>query len=109
MKNKTEVSSITPEELLSRVKTILEKTIQETIKPQPEKFVGVSEVAHFCGESERWVYMKCKENFLPYIKVSKNSSYKFKLSEVAEVYEKYRVESSKTFSYNIDDKGNIIS
>ena len=109
MNNKTEVSGITPEELLSRVKTILEKTIKETIQPKPEEFVGVPEVAKFCNESPRWVYLKCKEKFLPYVKTGKNASLKFKLSEVAEVMEKYRVESSKTINYEIDNKGNIIS
>tara|TARA_R110001592_G_scaffold115560_1_gene316072 strand:- start:412 stop:744 length:333 start_codon:yes stop_codon:yes gene_type:complete len=109
MNNKTEVSGITPEELLSRVKTILEKTIKETIQPKPEEFVGVPEVAKFCNESPRWVYLKCKEKFLRYVKTGKNASLKFKLSEVAEVMEKYRVESSKTINYEIDNKGNIIS
>lgn len=109
MTNKTEVSGVTPEELLSRVKTILEKIIKETVQPKPEQFVGVKEVAEFCNESPRWVYLKCKEKFLPHIKAGKNASLKFKLSEVAEVYEKYRVESSKTINYTIDNKGNIIS
>jgi hypothetical protein len=87
MTNKTEVSGITPEELLTRVKSILEKTIKETVQPKPEQFVGVPEVAKFCNESPRWVYLKCKE-----------------------VMEKYRVESSSsTINYTIDEKGNIIS
>ena len=96
MDNKTEVLSITPEELLSRVKIILEKTIKETVKPRPEQFVGVPEVAKFCNESPRWVYLKCKEKFLPHIKTGKNASLKFKLSEVAEVMEKYRIESDSS-------------
>ena len=49
MNNETKVSSISPEELLSRVKTILEKTIKETIQPKPEEFVGVPEVAEVGG------------------------------------------------------------
>lgn len=109
MDNKTEVLSITPEELLSRVKIILEKTIKETVQPRPEQFVGVPEVAKFCNESPRWVYLKCKEKFLPHIKTGKNASLKFKLSEVAEVMEQYRIESSKTINYIIDKTGNIIS
>tara|TARA_B100000767_G_scaffold265756_1_gene282209 strand:+ start:190 stop:519 length:330 start_codon:yes stop_codon:yes gene_type:complete len=109
MDNKTEVLSITPEELLSRVKIILEKTIKETVQPRPEQFVGVPEVAKFCNESPRWVYLKCKEKFLPHIKTGKNASLKFKLSEVAEVMEQYRIESSKTINYTIDKTGNIIS
>ena len=109
MNNETKVSGVTPEELLSRVKTILETIIKETVKPKPEQFVGVPEVAKFCNESPRWVYLKCKEKFLPHIKTGKNASLKFKLSEVAEVMEKYRVESSKTINYTIDNKGNIIS
>ena len=51
-----------------------------------------------------------QEKFLPYVKTGKNASLKFKLSEVAEVMEKYRVESSSsTINYTIDEKGNIIS
>ena len=110
MNNETKVSGVTPEELLSRVKTILETIIKETVKPKPEQFVGVPEVAKFCNESPRWVYLKCKEKFLPHIKTGKNASLKFKLSEVAEVMEKYRIESDASpINYTIDNKGNIIS
>ena len=109
-KKKIEVSEITPEELLSRMQAIFEKTINEAIEPKPEKYVGVSEVSEFCGESQSWVYQKCKEKFLPHIKTSKNASYKFKLSEIAKVMEKYRIESrSSAINYTIDKDGNIIN
>ena len=107
---KTEVSNISPEELLSRVKTILESTIKQSINPKQEPFVGVNEIATFCNESPRWVYGKCSSNFLPHYKTGKNASLKFKYSEVAEVIAKHKVECDykSHFEYTIDENGNII-
>ena len=105
---KTEVTEITPEELLSRVKTILEKTIKEAIEPKPEEYVGVTEVAKFCDESPRWVYARVSEKFFPYVKTGRNGSLKFKISEVAKVMEQYRTYApSSIVNYSIDKDGNI--
>tara|TARA_B110001452_G_C15233863_1_gene427264 strand:+ start:1897 stop:2232 length:336 start_codon:yes stop_codon:yes gene_type:complete len=107
---KTEVSSITPEELLTRVKSILQVTIKEVLKPEPEEYIGVKEVADFVGESTSWVYQKCGTGFLPHYKTGKNASLKFKKSEVNDVIEKHRIEShASVINYSIDNEGNIIS
>ena len=107
---KTEVSNISPEELLTRVKSVLESTIKEVIAPNIEPFVGVKETAKFCNESPRWVYGKSSSNFLPHYKTGKNASLKFKLSEVSSVIEKHKVKCNKKthLEYKIDAKGNIV-
>ena len=105
---KTEVTEITPDELLSRVKILLEKTIKEAIGPNLEEYVGVTEVAKFCDESPRWVYARVSEKFFPYTKTGRNGSLKFKLSEVAEVMEQYKINPCSELNYTIDKDGNII-
>ena len=41
---KTEVYSVSPEELLSKMRVIFENTVERVLKPKKEKPVGVKEL-----------------------------------------------------------------
>ena len=82
---KTEVYSVSPEELLSRVKVIFESTIEKVLQPKKEKPVGVKELSELINKSEQWIYKKKEAGEIRFYQYGgKNSKLEFFVSEVEE-------------------------
>lgn len=103
---KTEVYSVSPEELLSKMRVIFENTVERVLKPKKEKPVGVKELSEHIGKSHQWIYKKCDANEIRFYQYGgKNSKLEFFISEVDE---DLRKSAQKSNIKPKSDTGNLI-